>query len=301
MIFSLRRGLISAIQLLILSATLFFFFRLAPGDVFSVELENPQRSAADIEAVREARGLTQSWARRYWNWLESAAKGDLGVSLAYGIPVTTLIAPRMRNTAEVALLALGSAWLLGLGGALLANRTRFVPLVLEPGAAAATMVPDVAAVSLILWLAVWMGFSISGAWLPIAGLTFAIAPTVFLHASSELGHARRLDFVRIAQSRGISGARLWLRYTMPAAANPLISLAGLSVAAAIGSSFVVEVLTGFPGLGPLFLEAVQARDYPIVQAVLVLLAAVLILSNLAADLVLYRLDPRIRIPHDRHA
>jgi peptide/nickel transport system permease protein len=73
----------------------------------------------------------------------------------------------------------------------------------------------------------------------------------------------------------------------------------MSLAAAIGSCFVVEVLTGWPGLGPMFLEAVQARDYPIVQTVVVLLALVLALSNLAADLLLFRLDPRIRMSHER--
>jgi peptide/nickel transport system permease protein len=160
------------------------------------------------------------------------------------------------------------------------------------------MIPDIVAVSLLLWLAVWMGLSITGPWLPIAGLAFAMAPVVFLHASIELRHARDFDFVRIAASRGISGGRLWLRYILRAAANPLVSLAGLSIAGAIGASFVVEVLTGWPGLGPLFLDAVQARDYPIVQTVLILLAAVLIFSNFAADLLLYRLDPRIRLPHE---
>jgi peptide/nickel transport system permease protein len=299
MIFLLRRGLTSLVQLLVVSVLVFFFFRLLPGDIFSAELENPQRSKASVEALREARGLNQSWPRQYLSWLESSARGDFGISLAYGIPVSTLIAPRMRNTLEVALPALAATWLIGLGGALLVGRSRVVPLVVGPGAAAAAMIPDVAAVSLLLWLAVWMDLSITGPWLPIAGLAFAMAPVVFLHASTELRHARNLDFVRIAESRGISGDRLWLRYILRAAANPLVSLAGLSIAGAIGSSFVVEALTGWPGLGPLFLDAVQARDYPIVQTVLILLAAVLIFSNLAADLILYRLDPRIRLPHER--
>jgi peptide/nickel transport system permease protein len=289
MIFILRRTLVSLIQLAVLSVAVFFLFRLVPGDIYSAELENPQRSRTEVQKLRELRGLNQPWEIQY----------DFGISLAYGIPVSALIAPRMRNTLEVALPAVALAWLLGLGGAILATRIKIVPLVLEPGAAAVAMVPDVAAVSLLLWLAVWTGLSITGAWLPIVGLTFAMTPVVFLHATSEMRAARSLDFVRIAEARGITGRALWLRYVMRAAANPLVSLAGLSLAAAIGSSFVVEVLTGWPGLGPLFLEAVQSRDYPIVQTVLLLLAAVLICSNFAADLILYRLDPRIRLPHER--
>jgi peptide/nickel transport system permease protein len=88
---------------------------------------------------------------------------------------------------------------------------------------------------------------------------------------------------------------LWRSYLFPAAANPLVSLAGLSLAGAIGSSLLVEVLLGWPGLGPMFLEAALTRDYPVVISVVMLLGTVLTISNLLADLVLYRLDPRIRL------
>lgn len=297
MIFFLRRSAAVAIQLFILSVILFLFFRILPGDIYTFELGDPQVSRKSIEALREAAGLKQSWPHRYRVWAASCVKGDFGTSLAYGIPVSRLIAPRIRKTLEIAAPALMLAWLLGMGGGLLAVRLRWT-MALDPGASAAAMVPDVIAVSLMLWMAVEARIPIAGAWLPIAGLTFSLLPVVFLHASGEIRSARELEFVRIAESRGIRGARLWIHFILRAAANPLVSLAGLSVAAAIGSSFVVEVLTGWPGLGPLFLEAVQARDYPIVQTIVMLLAAVLALSNLAADLALYRLDPRIRLPHE---
>jgi ABC-type dipeptide/oligopeptide/nickel transport system permease component len=295
--FLIRRAAGSLIQLFCVSVGAFLLFRLLPGDIYAVQLENPQVSRQSIEALRQARGINRSWTLRYLDWVESSVRGDFGVSLAYGIPVSRLIAPRIRRTLQVALPALVLAWLTGMGAALCAVRLRWAPIVI-PGAVAAAMVPDVVTVSLMLWLAVWAGVSITGVWLPDAGLAFALAPIVFLHASSEFRAAQELEFVRIARSRGISGARLWIRFVLPASANPLISLAGVSLAAAIGSSFVVEVLTGWPGLGSLFLEAVQARDYPIVQSVVVLLAGVLTLSNLAADLLLYRLDPRIRIRHE---
>ena len=297
MIFFLRRSMASLIQLLVLSVLLFLFFRVLPGDIYTIELGDPQTSHQTIEALRDAAGLKNSWPHRYRDWAASCVKGDFGTSLAYGIPVSRLIAPRVRMTLAISAPAMLLAWLLGMGGALLALRFRWTAA-LDPGVAAFAMVPDVIAVGLMLWLAVEAGIPIDGGWLPIAGLTFSILPVVFLHASREILNAREMEFVRIAESRGISGARLWLRFILPAAANPLVSLAGLTVAAAIGASFVVEVLTGWPGLGPLFLEAVQARDYPIAQTILMLLAAVLAFSNLAADLALYRLDPRIRLPHE---
>jgi peptide/nickel transport system permease protein len=295
--FLARRAAASLVQLFCVSVSAFFLFRLLPGDIYAVQLENPQMSKASIERMREERGLNRSWTARYFDWAESSLKGDFGISFAYGIPAGRLIAPRIQRTLVVAAPALALAWLAGLGAALFAVRLRLAPLV-SPGVAAAAMVPDVVAVSLLLWLAVWAGVSITGAWLPVLGIALSIAPVVFLHASTGFRAALELEFVRIARSRGVSGGRLWMRFVLPAAANPLLSLAGVSIAAAVGSSFVVEVLTGWPGLGPLFLEAVQARDYPIVQSIVVLLAAVLTLSNLGADLLLYRLDPRIRLPHE---
>jgi ABC-type dipeptide/oligopeptide/nickel transport system permease component len=297
MIFFLRRSLASLIQLFVLSVVLFLFFRVLPGDIYTAELGDPQVSRQTIEALREAAGLKNSWPHRYRDWAASCFKGDFGASLAYGIPVSRLVARRIPKTLAISASAMALAWLLGIGGGLLAVRFRWT-VALDPGVAAAAMVPDVIAVSLLLWLAVEAGVPIGGAWLPIAALTSSILPVVFLHVSREVCNAREIEFVRIAESRGISGARLWLRFILPAAANPLVSLAGLTVAATIGASFVVEALTGWPGLGPLFLEAVQARDYPVVQTILMLLATVLALSNLAADLTLYHLDPRIRLPHE---
>jgi peptide/nickel transport system permease protein len=291
--FLLARGLASAAQLALLSVVFFLTFRIVPGDIYTIDLTDPQRSKASVEALREARGIRQSWTRQYVNWAGSSLHGDWGVSLAYGIPVRQLITPRVQKTLEITVVGLLAAWILGLGCAVAGLRLR-TGHVFDPGAAAAAMVPDVVSVSVLLWLGVGAGVSITGRWLPAAGLVFAIAPMVFLHASGALREARELEFVRIAASRGVSGLRLWLRFILPAAANPLVSLAGLSVPSAIGSALVIEVLTGWPGLGPLFLDAVQARDYPLVQTVLMMLAAVLTVSNLAADLVLYRLDPRIR-------
>lgn len=291
--FALRRLAAAALQLILLSVASFVCFSLVPGDVYSEELANPQISADTIAALRHARGMDDSWLRKYAQWLSSCAHGEFGVSLAFGIPVSKLIAPRLPRTVLLALPALLLGWMLGLGGALFASRWR-IRWVVEPGVAAAGMVPDVIAVSLLLWLAVWAGFSISSFWLPLVALTLTLAPVVFLHASGALAEARELEFVRLASSRGLTGARFWFGYVLRAAANPLISLAGLSIAAVIGSSFVIEALSGWPGLGLLFLDAVQARDYPVVQTILLMLAAILTLSNALADVALYRLDPRIR-------
>jgi peptide/nickel transport system permease protein len=102
-------------------------------------------------------------------------------------------------------------------------------------------------------------------------------------------------FALSARAQGIPPGRLLYRHLLPAAVNPLVSLFGLSIGTLLSASLLVEVVMGWPGLGPLLIEAIMARDAAIVLAVVMLSAAFLIFGNLAADLLLYRLDPRIRV------
>lgn len=275
--FLTRRLSHASARLLLLAAGTWLLGQIAPGDYFSTERMNPLARAETVDRWRHA---------------------EFGVSLAHGVPVTGLIAPRLLGTAAVAVPALVMGWCAGLALALWAAMRPSARLTraLEAVAATAQMVPDVIAMSLLLWALVWLGGPVSSAGLPIIALTLSIAPTVFLHASSAIGEALAEPFVRIARQAGAGERKLWLRYIMPAAANPLISLLGVSIAGTTGSSMVAEAIAGWPGLGPLFIEAVQSRDYPVVQAVVLLLGAMLIFSNLVADALLYRLDPRIRVP-----
>jgi peptide/nickel transport system permease protein len=102
-------------------------------------------------------------------------------------------------------------------------------------------------------------------------------------------------FALAARAHGIPHRRLLFRHLLPAALNPLISLFGLSLGTLLSASLLVEVLVGWPGLGPLFVEAILARDFALVLGVVMISTALLILGNLVADLLLYRADPRIRV------
>ena len=268
-----------------------------PGNAYLAERFDPQKSGGYIDRLTESAGLNQPWHRQYSSWVASCIRGECGRSLTYGIPVAKLLGPRIRRTLQIAVPGLACSWLLGLGLAMavVSFGRGSGSTVFDPAVASAGLVPDVIAAGLLLWGAVKLGLPIQGAWLPVLGLTISLTPVIYLHASSSLATARDLPFVRLACRRGIEGQQLWLRYVLAAAASPLISLAGLSLAAAIGSSLLVEVLMGWPGLGPMFLEALQSRDYSVVQTVIVLLAAILAASNFVADLVMYFVDPRIRI------
>ena len=149
---------------------------------------------------------------------------------------TRLIGPRLRSTLAVAIPGLLLAWLAGLGSALCTRRINRLGSWLDLAASALALVPEVIAVALLLWLAVWLGAPAGAAWLPILGLAFAMTPVIFMHASSGLCEATEMAFVKLARQRGVVGPRLWLCYVLPAAASPLISLAGLSLSTAIGTS-----------------------------------------------------------------
>ncbi len=292
-----RRIAVSATQVWLLSVIAFLFLDLVPGDFYLPSAMELNASPAAMEQWREQHGLNLPWTTRYGRWASSAMRGEFGRSLAYEMPVMVLVRPRVAKTLEIVIPALLLCWCFGLGLAIVAVK-RGGPAVarLEVGAVMLSLLPDVIGVSLLMWLAVGLkAQSIATAWLPIAALTLALLPVVLLHATNAFSGARRLTFVRLAQQRGIAAGRLWRSYIWPAAANPLISLAGLSIAGAIGTSLLVEVLLGWPGLGPMFLEAAQTRDYPVVTSVVVLIGTVLTISNLLADLALYRLDPRIRL------
>ncbi len=149
---------------------------------------------------------------------------------------------------------------------------------------------------LLFFIAVQAGWFRSGSLaLPVTVLVLAALPTLVRHVRSAILDVSSQPYVRSARSHGIAGARLWFRWLLPAAANPLASLFGLSVAGLISSSLIVEAVVGWPGLGPLFLEAIAARDFYLVIGPVVLSAGFLIAGVLLGDLLLYALDPRIRV------
>jgi peptide/nickel transport system permease protein len=247
--------------------------------------------------------LNNSLLSRYGQWVSSAFHGEFGRSLAYEAPVLPLLRPRITKTLQIVVPALFLGWCIGaaLSIAAVSRGGRAISWVELPSVVL-SLIPEVIGVSLLMWLAVGLHLpSITTAWLPIASLTLSLVPMVILHSTNAMSEASTLPFVFLAARRGIRGTRWFRLYLLPAAANPLISLAGLSFAGTIAASLLVEVLLGWPGLGPIFLEAAQARDYPVVATVVMLLGSVLTISSLAADLALYRLDPRIRLGNeDRH-
>jgi len=307
----------SATLLFALSFLSFLFLELAPGDYLDATRLATERSATSREALRARYGLDQGLPVRYGRWIASVARGNWGFSFAYGVPVGPLLWERGRNSLLLTGTATVLAWLVavpvGIGWALL-GRGRADELW---GFATALLlsIPEVVLALLFLLLAAETGaFPIGGmrsldpplaakrtglsdlAWhmaLPVTALALSRVGGLVRHVRESVGAALLLPPVRLMHASGIPTHRILLRDVLPLAANPLITLLGLSLAGLLSGSLIVEVVMGWPGLGPLLLEAILARDVYVVIGATMSSAILLLLGGALADLLLRAADPRI--------
>lgn len=285
------RTFLRGVSLLIaLSMLVFGISEWAPGDSVSALRMNPEYSPETLEAVRARLGLRESWGVRYGQWLGSVLEGDLGRSLAYEMPVTALLRSRWEATARLNGVSTLFSWALALPlGCWLASQTRGGVRLLSHSLGAFVLAfPEILLALLGLW---WFG---GGSALPYAVLAAGAVPVLTVHVSRYTGAALRESAVVASRLHGIGGARLWWSYILPLAAAPLLSLAGLSFGSVLSASLVVESVLEVPGLGSLLLEAIQARDTPVIAAVTGLAGTLLVGANVGADLLRRMLDPRLR-------
>ena len=300
--------------LLGVSALSFCLLSLAPGEFFDAARLNPRIAPETVARLRSAYGLSQPLPVRYARWAAAAVRGDLGVSLAYNQPVADLLRPRIRNTLLLSILSLVCGWTIALplGIWSAARRGEWPDRLTSAATTLLLAIPElIAGTFLVYWAARTgrlpaggMSFAGEGgpldvlrhAVLPVLVLTAGALPLLVRHVKSAIAGAAGAPFVRSAVALGIPPRRVWFRHILPAAANALVSLFGLSVAGLLSASLLVETIFGWPGLGPIFVEAVLARDVFLMLGPVMLSAAILIAANLLADMLLYAVDPRIRIP-----
>lgn len=306
----LGRALSGIGLLLALTLTCFGIIDLAPGDFLSDAALNPQLSREATEQLRARAGLHQSFGVRYLMWLQGLFRGELGPSFAYGIDASALLFPRVAATVFLNASALVVCILLAAPAALFAAAQPSHGCARVAGhlAQASLAVPEIVVVLLLLAASVHWEIRLPGSLesdsalsdhlrailVPGAALVFGALPVFFRHIRSAFQEALAAPYVVAARHAGIPRQVLFWRYVFPAAANPLISLFGVTVGGLMSASLVVETATAWPGLGPMLLESVLARDSYVVVGAVMLAASALLVGNLAADFLLLRLDPRIR-------
>ena len=308
----------AGLLLFAVSLLTFLFSSLTPGNYFDEMRLNPQISPATLAALRSQYQLDRPLPVRYVHWLGGVVRGKLGFSFAYNSPVGPLLWTRAKNTLFLTLTATLLAWLIGLplGVWSAAKRGRGPDRALSWSTAALLAVPDLVLALTLLILAVRTGwFPIGGLvsigfndfsllhklrdlilhlTLPVVALVLSALPTIIRHVRASVAEALEAPFLRAANAHGIPRRTLLFRYALRAASNPLISLFGFSLGTLLSGSLVVEVVMSWPGLGPLLLESILARDLYVVIGSVLLSTVFLVLGNLLADILLYAADPRIR-------
>jgi peptide/nickel transport system permease protein len=296
----------------------FVLFELAPGSFFDEMRLNPQISPETVAALRARYGMDRPLPERYARWLRSVAAGEMGYSFAYGTPVGPLLRDRALHTLALAGAATALAWgaAIPLGVWFAARRGAWPDKLGASATSALLATPDLLIALGLLLLAVRTGALPSGgmlsphfwdldpwgrtkdvaahAVLPVAALVLGVLPGLVRQVRASMLEALAAPFVRAARAHGIPRRRLLFRHALPAALNPLCPLFGFSVASLLSLSLLTEVVMSWPGLGPLLLEAIHARDVHLVIGPVVISTLFLVLGNLLADLLLYAADPRIR-------
>ncbi|MBN2606348.1 MAG: ABC transporter permease [Thiotrichales bacterium] len=288
----------------VVGSMVFFLIHLVPGDPVEVMLGD-WASPADADALRHQLGLDLPIFQQYIHYLTGIVQGDFGQSLFYQQPVSELIANRFPYTLQLALLSLLIAVLIAF------------PLGIWASIRAGKWPDHLAMTVSLVGVSVpnfWLGpmlilaFSIGLSLLPVSGAEqpFSwVLPAITLGTALAAILARMLraslleiyheDFIRTARAKGLSGAAVYGKHALMNAMLPVITVLGLQLGTLLGGAVITEVVFDWPGLGQLLVESIQRRDYPVVQACILIISMAYILVNGLTEVVYAWLDPRIRL------
>ena len=301
--FILRRLGVSLIVLIGVCAIVFFALFLT-GDPAALMLP-PSASRAELAQYRHAMGFDDPALLQFLRYLGQILTGDFGQSLRFGQPVLGLIAERLPATALLAVAALAWSTLLGFALGILAAVAAGTPLDLFVRliALSGQAVP-------VFWLGLILILVVALDWglLPTGGygdVRHLILPAISLGAyymsavtrlvRVSLIEALQQDYVRTARAKGLRESRVVLRHALRNALIPVVTIQAMQFASLLGGALVTEIIFAWPGIGRLAVQAIQNRDFPLVQAIVLLAAAVFVVVNLLVDLAYVALNPRVRL------
>lgn len=307
-VFVLRRLATMVVLLLALSLLVYGLMFLAPGDIARNLLGTRNVTPQALAQVRAQYHLNEPFLQQYWRWLSHFATGDFGTSIRTGSSVGSMVASRLGLTAALCGLAFALSVLVGVPAGVLAahRRGRWADRLLVGGSVVGVSAPGFAVGLVLLYVfGVWLD------WFPVygtgtgfvGGLRHLVLPAVALALGlgafavklTRAAVIRELaeDYVVFARSRGLTPAAV-RRIVLRNAAIPITTGLGLLVGYLFGGTVLVETTFALPGLGSLMESSVLFKDFPVVQALTVLTAAVISLSALAVDLGYLAVDPRVR-------
>ena len=298
-----QRLLSAVLTIWVTTVIVTMLIHLVPGDPVRIMYAQWQASPEQIEAVRQNLGLDKPVPVQYWMFLERVSRGDLGRSIQGDQPVASILATRFPPTLLLATTSLVIATTIGLSLGFLAAYRR--GSIVDVGA----MVVAIVGVSIPhFWLGMMLlfAFSLKLGWLPVAGsdIRTLILPALTLGLANAAILARLTrsamidifdqDFVRTARAKGLPRSVVLYRHALRAGLVPIVSMMGLQFAYMMGGAIVVENVFAWNGIGRLAIEAVFARDYPVIQGFILVFATVVVLVSVVIDILYAWLDPRIR-------
>jgi ABC-type dipeptide/oligopeptide/nickel transport system permease component len=300
----LRQIVQAAIVLLNVSLVVFVLVRIVPGDPARLML-GMEASEEAVQAARTQFGFDRPLYVQYAQFVGGALRGDLGQSVRFRRPVGDLLRESFPATLELALAATVIALLLAVPAGIYAavHRDGVLDRLLMAGALIGQAMP-------IFWLGIMLItlFSVKLGWLPTSGrgsLAQLIMPSVTLSTYvmallARLTRSNMLDvlreqYVRTARAKGLRETVIVHKHALMSAALPIVTVLGLQVGALLSGAVVTETVFNWPGIGTLALRAIQQRDYPVVQGVVLVSAALFVLINGMVDMAYRYLDPRVRL------
>ena len=298
----LRRLLLSVPVIVGVSIVAFLVMHLTPGDPAQL-LAGPDAGIEDVQLIRERFGLDKPLPVQYWQFIQGVFDGSLE-SMKYEVPAIELIGKRLKNTARLAGLALLFAVLLGVVAGILSavKRYSWIDYLSTSVALIGVSMPA-------FWMAIMlvMLFAVELRWLPAAGMgtwKHVIMPAVVLGTSSAGLIARmtrstmmdvlRQDYVTTARAKGVWERTVIYSHALRNAMIPTVTVIGMRIGSMLTGAVLTESVFAWPGVGRLLVDSILGRDYPIVQATMLVIALIYVGANLLVDVLYAYLDPRIR-------
>jgi peptide/nickel transport system permease protein len=312
MAYLIRRAIGSLITMFILLLGTFSIVRLLPGDVIDVITEG-RYTKESREQLEELLGLDRPAPVEFVRYTTSALQGDLGRSMVSNRPILPDIVSRMGATAQLAVMALFMSTIIGLITGLVAAvyrgsvldhliRTLVILFLATPSFWAATIV--------LVYGALWLSWSppqtysspltapwenLQQYWLPATILGLALSASISRMSRTMMLEELRNDHIRTALAKGLTRRRTVLRHGLPNVLIPILTLLGIQVAGLLSGSVVMEQIFGIPGLGRFLLDALNRRDYPVIQGVVLTVGLIVIGVNFIIDVLYGVVDPRVRL------
>ena len=316
--FIIQRLLQSVLVMIAVGFIAFSLFNFV-GDPVSLMLP-PEATTADRDEVRKSLGLDQPFYVQFAKFVGNALQGNFGISLRLGRPVSQLLIERLPATLELSMVAASLALLIGIPmGVYTALRrdswlSRFILTISLIGVSLPSFLIGI---FLILIFAVWLGWLPSfgrgdtvklGAWttgfLTTSGLRALILPSITLGlfqmtlilrlVRSEMLEVLRTDYIKFARARGLTNNAVHFGHALKNTLVPVITIAGLQLGGIIAFAIITETVFQWPGMGLLFIQAVQFADIPVMAAYLCLIGFIFVLINMIVDMLYYAVDPRLR-------